>query len=181
MDKNKSQKAYRSRNGNYSCKKYEKTIPGYLMRMYRNMQSRVEGIQWRKAHLYMGKELLPREDFYNWAKNNEDFKRLFATYEKSGYDRMLAPSVNRIDSSIGYTLSNMEIITHSENSRRIVHSTRPVIQIGKDGKKIKEWDSLTEAAKSFGRYNPGNIVNSCKNGGIAWGYKWEYKDNGKVK
>ena len=32
-------------------KKYEKTKKGFLMRLYRNMQSRVQGVQKKKHHL----------------------------------------------------------------------------------------------------------------------------------
>lgn len=99
-------------------KRYEKTENGFLMRIYRNMKSRITGIQKQKAHLYVGKYLLPKEDFYAWAKNSSEFKSLFKKYEESKYDRKLAPSVDRIDSSKGYEISNMEWVTHSENSRR---------------------------------------------------------------
>lgn len=88
------------------------------MRLYRNMESRVSGIQKLKYHLYAGKSLLSREDFYKWAIADESFNSLFKRYEESGYVRKIAPSVDRIDSSKGYELSNMEFITHSENSRR---------------------------------------------------------------
>lgn len=100
-----------------SCLRYEKTFNGYLMRMYRNMKSRITGIQWRKEHLYKGKELLSKEDFYNWAKNHEDYKKLYENYVKSGYEQKLAPTVDRIDSSKGYIIENMRWLTHSENSR----------------------------------------------------------------
>ena len=116
--KNERQKEYRLKTGNSATKKYEKTHSGYLMRKYRNMKSRTCGIQWRKSHLYMGKELLSKEDFYNWAKNHQDFLRLFDDYVKSNYERRLAPTVDRIDSSKGYVLSNMRWLTHSENSRQ---------------------------------------------------------------
>lgn len=89
------------------------------MRLYRNMESRVKGIQWKKAHLYKGKELLSRRDFYNWAKPHPQFKAMFTVWEKSGYSRKLTPTVNRINSTMGYTLLNMEWLTHSENSRLI--------------------------------------------------------------
>lgn len=106
---------YRVRTNNASTKKYEKTPKGYLMRSYRNMKSRVTGIQ--KTGSWTGKELLPKEDFYVWALSDPTFKRLFAAYEESGYERKLAPSPDRIDSSKGYTLDNMRWLTHSENSR----------------------------------------------------------------
>jgi len=101
-----------------SAIKYEKGVNGYLMRMYRNMKSRVTGVQKLKFHLYQGKEILPKEEFYSWAKSSEKFYQLFSQYVESGRDRKLAPSVDRIDSNKGYTIENMEWVTHSENSRR---------------------------------------------------------------
>jgi hypothetical protein len=88
------------------------------MRMYRNMQSRITGVQRKKHHLYAGKELLPREDFYAWADSSPEFHTLFAAYEASDFDRKLAPSADRKDSAIGYRIENMEWVTHVENSRR---------------------------------------------------------------
>jgi hypothetical protein len=117
-ERNKKQREKRAANGNAHTKKYEKTINGFLMRLYRNMQSRVEGIQKQKYHLYKDKELIDRQSFYVWAKTNARFYYLFIIWEESGYNRKLAPSVDRIDSSKGYTIDNMEWVTHSENSRR---------------------------------------------------------------
>lgn len=117
-DRLKKQREYRVMNANKATKKYEKTPKGFLMRMYRNMQSRITGVQSAKHHLYQGKSLLRREQFYEWALNNQEFKSLFSKYEESGYDQKLAPSVDRIDPALGYELANMEFVTHSENSRR---------------------------------------------------------------
>ena len=121
MDKenrNKLQRERRQRSDNIVTKKYEKTINGFLMRLYRNMKSRISGVQKRKYHLYEGKELLSKDEFYEWAKSNDTFLMLFDEYKKSEYNRKLAPSVDRIDSSKGYEISNMEFVRHSENSRR---------------------------------------------------------------
>lgn len=112
------QRLTRKLNGNAYTKKYEKTKRGFLMRIYRNMQSRIEGIQRTKAHLYVGLNLLGREMFYAWAMDDPTFHQLFLVWEQEGYPRKLTPSVDRIDSAIGYTLDNMEWVTHSENSRR---------------------------------------------------------------
>lgn len=98
------------------CDRYEKTPKGFLMRLYRNMQSRIDGVQHEKFHLYEGKSLLDRVDYYSWTENHVDFKRLFKEYEESGYERKLAPSIDRIRSSEGYTLDNMRWVTHSVNS-----------------------------------------------------------------
>lgn len=116
-EQNLKQRIRRKLNGNLSTHKYEKTPKGFLMRKYRNMQSRTCGIQWKKAHLYFGKELLEREDFYKWAFESDDFNRLYLEWVESNYDRKLCPTVDRIDPDYGYTLENMRWITHSENSR----------------------------------------------------------------
>lgn len=113
---NAAQKERRKRTSDSDRKKYEKTPSGFLMRLYRNMKSRVSGVQKLKHHLYAGKELLSKEDFYAWANDHIDFHRLFAIWAKSGHDRRLTPSVDRIDSSKGYTLDNMRWLTHSQNS-----------------------------------------------------------------
>lgn len=108
---------YRKATNNASVHKYEKTPKGFLVRLYRNMQSRVSGVQSLKAHLYLGKELLPREEFYLWASRSPEFLSMFKAWEDSGYSRKLTPSVDRIDSNLGYFLRNMRWLTHSENSR----------------------------------------------------------------
>ena len=118
QDKNSLQREYRDRTGNVATKKYEKTKNGFLMRLYRNMNSRINGVQKQKHHLYKGKYLLPKDVFYTWAKSSSEFHSLFANWEQSGYERKLSPSVDRIDSSRGYHLDNIEWVTHSENSRR---------------------------------------------------------------
>lgn len=87
------------------------------MRLYRNMQSRVSGIQKIKYHLYKGCDILDRKDFYSWAKLSKDFWELYKNWTKNNFDQKLTPSVNRVDSTKGYSLDNMEWITHSENSR----------------------------------------------------------------
>lgn len=112
------QRERRKADGNAATRKYEKTVNGFLVRAYRNMKSRISGVQKVKHHLYDGKTLLSKEDFYTWAKASSEFQALFTAWEASDYDRKLTPSVDRIDSSQGYELGNMEWVTHSENSRR---------------------------------------------------------------
>ena len=116
--RNRKQREYREKNGNLSTRLYEKTEKGFLVRLYRNMQSRVEGVQKEKHHLYKGKSLLDRNSFYEWALSSSIYRTLFLDWESSGYDRKLTPSVDRVDSSFGYEIPNMEWVTHSENSRR---------------------------------------------------------------
>jgi hypothetical protein len=116
MTKNEYQRWYRAQNKNACTTKYEKSKSGFLMRLYRNMQSRITGVQSKKAHLYEGKSLLTREEFYKWAAS-PTFDIMFATWENSGYDQKLTPTVDRERSTDGYEIGNMRWLTHSENSR----------------------------------------------------------------
>jgi len=88
------------------------------------MLSRVLGVQWRKFHLYGGLSILPKKEFYNWAITHPEYKKLFSAYVASGYNRKLAPSIDRVDSTKGYFLENMRWLTHSENSRLGAISSR---------------------------------------------------------
>ena len=118
-ERNAAQRERRAANGCWDCKKYEKTKNGFLMRLHRNMRSRVLGIQKEGAHLYAHiNKVVPREEFYAWALGSNLFHSLFAAWEASGYDRKLTPSVDRVNAKGEYTFDNMEWVTHSENSRR---------------------------------------------------------------
>lgn len=115
---NARQRERRAENGNAYTRKYEKSIPGFLMRTYRNMKSRVTGIQKNKHHLYADIELIGKEDFYAWSKADADFLGLFAAWESSNYDRLLTPSIDRKQAPGDYLIGNMQWITFQENSRR---------------------------------------------------------------
>ena len=117
-DRNARQRMRRAASGDAVTKRYERTPNGKLMRTYCNMQSRVLGILKHKRHLYEGKDILSREEFYEWALATPEFHRLFDGWVASGYKCGASPSVDRIDPTKGYVLSNMEWVTHSENSRR---------------------------------------------------------------
>ena len=111
---NQKQRSSRAANGNKYTKKYEKTRKGFLMRTYRNMLSRTRGLV--KPHMYKGLPILDKEDFYEWAINCREFDILFNAWEASGYNRKYSPSIDRIDTGSGYTVSNMRWLTHSANS-----------------------------------------------------------------
>lgn len=100
-----------------STHKDKATINRFLSRVYTSMLNRVKGKggahnrgNWR------GKSILPRNIFVTWAKNHPDFLSLYKQYFTGNFDRRLAPSINRMNSSKGYTLDNMEWMTQSQNS-----------------------------------------------------------------
>lgn len=115
--RNAVQRKYRSKNGNSCTIVYEKTKKGFLMRCYRNMSSRVAGIQKKGIEHYLNLELLDKKTYYDWALADLEFNKLFYEWERSGYERKITPSIDRKDSKRGYSLNNIRWVTHSENSR----------------------------------------------------------------
>lgn len=92
------------------------TIDLALRRIYRNMKSRVDGKSGHNRGNWAGKAILPKDVFVSWARNHPIFLSLYKRWVMSGFDRKLAPSVNRMRSAKGYTLDNMEWMTNSQNS-----------------------------------------------------------------
>lgn len=99
------------------CSKHAKkaTINGFLSALYTTIKKRVDGRCTKRPDLYKGLTLLPKDAFMNWAKNNPDFLSLYKRWFSSNFDRKLTPTVNRMNSSKGYTLNNIEWMTNSQN------------------------------------------------------------------
>lgn len=89
-------------------------IEDFIVIQYDKMQNRCAGYGRPK---YKGMELLTREEFYNWARASGELVRLFHDWNRHGHELRYRPTVDRLDTSKGYTLGNMRWITHSENSR----------------------------------------------------------------
>jgi hypothetical protein len=92
-----------------------KTPRGYLCSQYTAMRARTMGYA---EAFYKGLPILPRLKFYTWALTETPFMELFAAYRASGWEYRLSPSVDRIDSTKGYTLDNIRFLTLSENCKR---------------------------------------------------------------
>lgn len=92
------------------------TIGRFLSRLYTGMKRRTQGKSTKSPHLYIGKPIMPRDVFTSWAKNHPDFLALYKRWASYDFDRKLTPTINRINASRGYTLGNIEWMTHSQNS-----------------------------------------------------------------
>ena len=101
---------------NASNRRYHKTFNGKLMMTYNNMDRRVRG--YVNPEAYQGKELLDRQEFYEWSKADVNYILLHKEWLEAGYSRKKSPSIDRIDSKLGYTIDNIEWVTHSVNSSR---------------------------------------------------------------
>ena len=118
----RKQRERRKATGNAATHKYERTKKGKLMRTYRNMLSRVDGVLKKKRHLYEGLPILSRDDFYEWAIACPEFHVLYDAWVASGYKCGESPSVDRINADEGYLIGNMQWLTHRQNSAKINRS-----------------------------------------------------------
>lgn len=79
-------------------------------------------------------------------------------------------------------VNNLEWCDRSYNMKHAYRNnllkTRKVIQLDKNGNRLKVWDSIVEASKSTRTYRS-NIAKCCKGErNTAGGYKWNYYVNG---
>lgn len=100
------------------------------------------------------------------------------------------PQINHIDGDrANNSASNLEWCTQAENNRHAIDMglqnpwimiqarKKKILQISMSGEVVKEWESMTEAAKALG-LQVSNISHCCK-GRIksTGGYKWQLSSN----
>jgi len=153
---------------------YRKTKLGFIERMYAQQCARSK----RRNHnlpSYTLKELTA------WILNKDIFHILFDEWEKSNHNKDLSPSIDRIDDSIGYSFSNIRIVTWAENNTKGNYDRRNgnnnkassnVIQMDFFCNIIAYHYSIASAARETG-INRGSINKCClvkqkQAGGFYW-------------
>ena len=58
------------------------------------------------------------EEFKAWLLVNPKYKELYDAYKTSNYKTDLVPSIDRLDSTKGYSFDNIELVTFKENMQR---------------------------------------------------------------
>lgn len=92
-------------------------------RRYADMKARVEGRSTNRSNSF-GHELLPRAEFLKWCTTQPHFivfMVIYMDWVRSDFNLMFAPSIDRIDSSRGYTADNMQWMTFVENCEKNNH------------------------------------------------------------
>lgn len=97
---------------------YYHTKRGYLVLKYAGIVDRCTNPRCRNAHIYYGLTYPKKEVFYEWAMASKEFHSLFRKYARSGYQRRLSPSVDRIDDSLGYDLTNIQWLPNYLNAAK---------------------------------------------------------------
>lgn len=149
---------------------YVRTPRGLAMKIH-SSQIRASKLKRYKQPTYTSDEL------YEWLISQPDWNVLFYAWKESKYDKMLIPSVDRINSLLGYTFSNIQLLTWKKNRDKgyiengLLHG-KGVLQLDSDMNIINTYTSLREASKLTGIHR-GNILKVCQEvRELAGGYKW---------
>jgi len=159
-------------------KRYHKTFEGLLTQIYRHQ---------RGASKQRGHPLPPytKEELKEWLLAQPSFKELYSNWVASDYNKMLTPSIDRLDDNIGYLLDNIQLttwsfnVTKSHKDRRtgklITSQNTAVNQYHRDGRFIASYISQGLASRETG-VSRSNIGATCR-GKVksAGGYFWRYK------
>jgi hypothetical protein len=130
----------------------------------------------------MGDLCYSRKQLSSWIINNKHFNDIYNKWVLSDYDADLTPSIDRINNNIGYSLSNITLVTWAEN-RTKNHLDRKngndsvckkIAQFTLHGLLVSKYVSISEASRITG-YSTSKISMAC-NGKINHynGFHWEF-------
>lgn len=136
-----------------------------------------------------------REWLFDFVLNHPEFENLYAAWVESNYDKMLAPSVDRINDRIGYTKDNIRLVTFGENmehawdagrkkefdnagwAKGACGDHRAVVQLTLGGDFVAEYISVSEACRAIGALDSKiSMVCLGKRKSHA-GFRWLYLDD----
>ena len=157
--------------------KRKRTIGGWYTKTY----NRIKHDNMAKFNLELP---FTKEEFINWIDNNyrEKFKGLFDNYVNSNCDKMLNPSIDRIDDYESYVFDNMQLITWEENYIKSLHSEKStfrgksVAKFDEQNNEIARYSSISEAERVTG-IEQRVIRYCCKTNSTLNHFYWKYVEN----
>lgn len=129
-----------------------------------------------------------KQKLIEWLYIN-NFKNLYNDWKKSNYNKWFVPSIDRLDDSKPYTLSNIRLVTWKDNytksrndisTGKLLHNNppKPILMLDKGLNIIKRYISASYAEKNDG-FMQSHICDVC-NGkrkthkGFIWMYEEKY-------
>ena len=95
-------------------KKRYYSFDGYMKTLFNNIQRRVRSSNYNNRTCEFTKE-----EFMSFMEKNIDqYSKLYNNWKDNEYKKKYAPSIDRINNDGNYTLDNMQVITHGENSKK---------------------------------------------------------------
>lgn len=124
-----------------------------------------------------------KQQLIDWCLAQPLYHTLHANWVSSGFQRNLAPSIDRKDDYQPYSLTNIQLMTAEQNLQKSFRDTvngvlnkrsYAVIQRNLDGSFVAQHASMNIAGRSVGAIN-GSMVSAVCNGlrATAHGYLWE--------
>lgn len=159
-------------------KSYRQTKEGVATRIYSSQRQHSK----RRGHLI---PVYTLDELREWLFGQERFHILFDNWVKSGFNRGLKPSPDRLDDYEPYTLDNLRLVTWYENHKKgyldRVNGINnkyniAVVQFDLQNNFIKEFHSIRHAGRETKIYRE-NISKVCLGKrDTAGGFKWKYKN-----
>ena len=182
----KADNVYGLRSDCKACKskfdaEYRKTKDGLVGKIYGGQRSNSK----KRGHPM---PTYTREELKDWLCSQELFHKLYDNWKRLDYQKEYIPSVDRKDDFIGYTISNIQLMTWSENKNKqhgdIFNgistsgkaTNKSVEQLTTDGKLVAVYRSLHDAKRQTG-INESKICEVAKGRrNTAGSYVWRYSD-----
>jgi hypothetical protein len=149
---------------------YRRTLSGHLHKIYNNQKR--SSIQ--RGH---SQPTYTFDELKEWFISQPNWEDLWLKWENSNYTTQLAPSIDRLDESKGYSLDNIRLVTWYENCKKEHHRQgKKVNQYDLDGNYLRTFDSITDALKALNKSTrDSHITLSCKGEqNHTFGYQWRY-------
>ena len=152
---------------------FKRTKKGWMARAFQAMKQRER----KRGHCSIDYNL---GDFERYISLNKDFDKLYNKWVKSGYKKSLAPSVDRLEDTLGYSIGNIQITSWKDNNKKSheynsngksVRKYTPVLQYF-DGKLVGRFFSIAEAGRKTGI--PSKYIQRVVNGdrNKTCGFEW---------
>lgn len=156
--------------------KYRRTKTGLISHIYSHQRSTS-----RRRKMDMPK--YTKQEFVEWILSKSIFHKLYINWKESKYEKMLSPSVDRIDDYKNYSFDNIQLMTWEENLKKAItdiksgknnKTCKAVTQYDLKGIKIKEYHSISAAQKETKTAH--SCISECCNNKrkTANGFIWKF-------
>lgn len=105
----------------YDSYRYRYSINRIFNHRYSCLKTRSSRVLKNHSYSCFGKGYLTKEDWNNWCYRDDIMKKFMNIYNnwvQNNFDEKLAPSIDRINNNLGYSLDNLQWLTKSENSSK---------------------------------------------------------------
>lgn len=154
------------------------TEKGVIRVIYKTQRSNSK----RRGHV---PPLYTKKELSEWMYSR-GFLKLFNKWKESGQDKMLKPSIDRLNDELPYSLGNIQLVTWGYNKKKQTKDMlsgkstsgercKPVLQYEKDGKLIAEYVSVSSAGRATGVTFQGISKVCLGKQKTAGGFMWKYK------